>query len=170
MCADQVYVKCTHTESPWTKSSGRSFSRFRWIQTSSCFISPANHMHKFPLHTLFRRFTFACYTFSLKPDDLYYKNISFSPKNRSRSPAVRLQNQIYVSHTHAAQTHADNRGRRSEVGGQGAWFQPPGRCDATETPGGTGGCTGICMYIYEFRLRRGEKKGILVIKGKGCQV
>ena len=38
------------------------------------------------------------------------------------------------THTHALTVHkqADNRGHRPEVEGQGAQFQPPGRCDATE--------------------------------------
>lgn len=45
-------VKCTHTHTdcPWTKSSGRSISRFRWIQTSSCFISPRKDTHSQSIH------------------------------------------------------------------------------------------------------------------------
>lgn len=57
------------------------------------------------------------------------------------------------THTHKAHTQTDNRGHRSGVKGQGAWFQPPGRCDATEAPGGTRlcmcVCVCVCMYIYE---------------------
>lgn len=98
-CTDQVCVKCAHTytESPWTKSSGRSFSRFCWIQTSSCFISPRKQTH---------------------------------------------------THTNKAHTQTDNRGYRLGVMGQGARFQPPGRCDATEAPGGTKLC--ICLWACIF--------------------
>lgn len=89
----------THTDSPWTKSSGRSFSRFRWIQTSSCFMSPGKHTHTKPIHR--------------------------------------------------QTTEVTGQGLRVKV--HGAWFQPPGRCDATEAPGGTRLClcVSMCMYIYK---------------------
>lgn len=67
----------------------------------------------------------------------------------------------FMSRVHIHTQNADNGGDMSEVRGQGARLQPPGRCDATGQQAGQGVhvCVRLGMHIYEYTSMMGDVGG-----------